>query len=201
MKIITSVGSRLIHLYKATVERQTQASLASGSQGGKISYPFVVSHPELISLGKNTNILGGSRIQLFPEMTCLQSRVQIGKECLIGYRFCILAGEEVIIGDNCSIASDVSIFSENHGIDPSEEKSYGNQQLQVAPVKIGRGCWIGDKVIILPGITIGERSVIGGGAVVTKSIPAYSIAVGNPARVIKKFNFETKKWEKIKDNN
>jgi acetyltransferase-like isoleucine patch superfamily enzyme len=63
-------------------------------------------------------------------------------------------------------------------------------------VRIEKGCWIGEKVIILPGVNIGERSIIGAGSVVTKSIPAYSIAVGNPARVIKTWNKDSKQWVK-----
>jgi acetyltransferase-like isoleucine patch superfamily enzyme len=65
-------------------------------------------------------------------------------------------------------------------------------------VRIEKGCWIGEKVIILPGVNIGKRSIIGAGSVVTKSIPEYSIAVGNPARVIKTWNKDKKQW--VKEN-
>ena len=74
-----------------------------------------------------------------------------------------------------------------------------SQPLIGKKVTIGDGCWIGEKVIVLPGVTIGEKSVIGGGSVVTKDVPSYAIAVGNPARVIKKYNFETHKWENVCD--
>ena len=58
-------------------------------------------------------------------------------------------------------------------------------------------CWVGEKVIIMPGVTIGDRSIIGAGAIVTRDIPPYSIAVGNPAKVIKRYNFKTHSWEKV----
>ena len=61
-------------------------------------------------------------------------------------------------------------------------------------VKIENGVWIGNNVIILPNVTIGEKSIVGAGSVVTKSIPAYSVAVGNPAHVIKHFAFEATIW-------
>ena len=94
------------------------------------------------------------------------------------------------------IASFVLVTSQNHGIDP-QKGLYMNQDLKCAPVHIKKGAWIGEKVVILPGVIIGEGSVIGAGSVITKSIPDYSIAVGNPAHVIKKFDFLEKKWTEI----
>lgn len=70
-----------------------------------------------------------------------------------------------------------------------------DQKLSCKNVIIDDGCWIGEKVCILPGVRIGKKSIIGAGAIVTKSIPDYSIAVGNPARVIKYYNFDKKRWE------
>ena len=73
---------------------------------------------------------------------------------------------------------------------------YEAQKLDVKTVNIGKNCWIGEKAIIMPGVSIGDNAVIGAGSVVTKSVPADSIAVGNPARVIKKFDYIEKKWKK-----
>lgn len=75
--------------------------------------------------------------------------------------------------------------------------SYGSQELIKMNVEIGEYCWIGEKVMILPGVTIGDWCIIGAGSVVNKSIPSYSIAAGNPAKVIKRYNFETHIWEKV----
>lgn len=72
-----------------------------------------------------------------------------------------------------------------------------NQKLVGKEVRIKSGCWIGEKCILLQGVTIGKKSIIGAGSVVTKDIPDYSIAVGNPARVIKRYNFESHNWERI----
>ena len=70
-----------------------------------------------------------------------------------------------------------------------------SQPLSAKNVYIGNGCWIGEQVCILSGVSIGEKCIIGAGSVVTKSIPDYCIAAGNPAKVLKKYNFETKRWE------
>ena len=93
------------------------------------------------------------------------------------------------------MASNVLISSENHGINPESDIPYMDQDLIVGDVVIKDGVWIGQNVCILPGVTIGEKAIVGAGSVVTKSIPDYCIAVGNPARVIKKYNFEKHKWE------
>ena len=150
-----------------------------------------------LSIGDSTILLKHARIQNFISENCEQPSIRIGNRCFIGYYCTILNASEVTIGDDVLIASHVMISSENHGIDPESEIPYRNQPLVSKPVSIGDGCWIGEKVCILPGVTIGKKCIVGAGSVVTKSIPDYSIAVGNPAKVIKQYNFETHNWEKV----
>ncbi|MBT3585327.1 MAG: acyltransferase [Halobacteriovoraceae bacterium] len=88
------------------------------------------------------------------------------------------------IGDNCSIATGCIMISDNHNFsDP--EKLIKEQGMSVAPITIGNDVWIGARVTILGGVTVGDGCVIGAGSVVTKDLPAYSIAVGVPCKVIK----------------
>jgi len=177
--------------------RECMEKLGSIGKDSRIEYPFTISHHEKIRIGSNTTILSNSRIQLFPENSGIDSEIHIGDNCLFGYRLTILCGGEITIGNDVLMASDVCITSENHGMNPEAEVSYGNQKLICTAVKIGNNCWIGDKVIILPGVEIGDWAIIGAGAVVTKNVDAYSIAVGNPAKIIKKYNNILKCWEKI----
>lgn len=95
------------------------------------------------------------------------------------------------------MASDILVTSENHSIDPESELLYMDQPLICSDVNIKDGCWIGEKVVIMPGVTIGKKSVVGAGSIVTHDIPDFCMAVGNPARVIKKYNFSSHKWEII----
>jgi lipopolysaccharide O-acetyltransferase len=69
-----------------------------------------------------------------------------------------------------------------------------------SPIVIGNNCWFGDRVFIIQGVTIGDGVVIGAGSIVTKDIPSNSLAVGVPAKIIKKFSNTTKRWEPEKNN-
>lgn len=123
--------------------------------------------------------------------------VEIGNNVFITYNFTIMAAAPIIIHDNVLIASDVVITSENHGMNPEAAPSYAQTPLIGEPVEIGEGCWLGEKVMIMPGVTLGKRCIAAAGAVVTKSFPDYSLIAGVPAKCIKKYNLVTHKWEKV----
>ena len=99
--------------------------------------------------------------------------------------FTVLDEVRVIIGDNAFIGPNVSLYTPCHPTTP-KERNAGVQWAK--PIKIGNSVWIGGSVTILPGVSIGDNCTIGAGSVVTKDIPANSIAVGNPCRVVKKID-------------
>lgn len=162
---------------------------------------YVRSGLQVLS-GKWITLEDNVRIGKCCRLSCYSIGENIGKilikrDCYIGDYFSILAGSDITIGSNTLIASFVTITSENHGMDPECGIRYGNQPLIGNPITIGKNCWIGEKVIILPGINIGDWSIVGSGAIVTKDVPSFSIVVGNPARIIKRYNFKTHTWEKV----
>lgn len=162
----------------------------------KVYNPFVISKPHRIFLGDNVTILDNARISIYDdnlEGVC----ISIGDNCYIGYNFSLLAKDKIIIEKDVLIASNVIITSENHGIDPESDLPYMSQELTGKGVCIGEGSWIGEKVCILPGVTIGKKCVIGAGSVVTKDVPDYCIVGGNPAKVIKKYDFDEHKWIRV----
>ncbi|HBI10822.1 MAG TPA: maltose O-acetyltransferase [Franconibacter pulveris] len=106
----------------------------------------------------------------------------VGNDFYANFDCVILDVCPVRIGNNCMLAPGVHIYTATHPLDPAARNSgaeYGK------PVTIGDNVWIGGRAIINPGVTIGHNVVIGSGAVVTQDIPDNSVAVGNPARVIK----------------
>ena len=167
-------------------------TIGKGVYIGKRATIRKLSH---ITFGKKVRIGNDVRIQMYEKDAVLY----LGENVYMGNRNSFLLGGNITIGNNTLIASDVLITSENHGTDPEKSLSYGNQELICKDVTIGGGCWIGEKVIILPGVTIGDKAIIGAGSVVTKNIPEYCIAVGNPAKVIKQYDFQLHKWIDVKD--
>ncbi|EAL61753.1 hypothetical protein DDB_G0291538 [Dictyostelium discoideum AX4] len=108
--------------------------------------------------------------------------IHVGNRFYAGYNFTVLDVAEVRIGDNCLIAPNVGIYTAGHYISPPEERhktGYG------IPITIGNNVWIGGHSVILPGVTIGDNSIIAAGSVVNKDVPKNTIVAGNPARKIK----------------
>lgn len=152
-----------------------------------------------LEIQNNCRIGNDCRISFFDEFAGkkISPRLFIDDDAYLGDHLTILSADEIIIEKNVLMASYITITSENHGINPETEEPYSKQPLNTSPVRIGEGAWIGEKAIILPGVTIGKKSIVAGGAVVTKSVPEYSIVAGNPATLIKKYNFVSKRWEKV----
>ncbi|WP_321334014.1 sugar O-acetyltransferase [uncultured Bacteroides sp.] len=124
-------------------------------------------------------------LHLEPPFYCdYGDHIYAGKEVFINFGAVILDGAKVTIGMHTLIAPGVHIYTAQHPQEADERDKWENCK----PVTIGERCWIGGHATICPGVTIGDRSVIGAGSVVTKDIPADSLAVGNPARVIRKLN-------------
>jgi acetyltransferase-like isoleucine patch superfamily enzyme len=120
--------------------------------------------------------------------------VFIGDNCGIGLSNVIIG--PVNIGDYVMLAQNIVISGLNHGyedvnVPPRVQKVITKQ------ITIKDNVWIGANTVVTAGVTIGKHAVIGAGSVITKDVPEYTVAVGNPARVIKKYNFETSTWQKV----
>ena len=95
------------------------------------------------------------------------------------------------------LGPDVFITDHNHGMNPNTQGGYSSQPLIVKDVTIEEGVWLGQRVCVMPGVTVGAHSIIGANSVVTHNVPPYSIVVGAPARVIKRWVFDQNKWISI----
>lgn len=108
--------------------------------------------------------------------------IEIGENFYSNVNCTILDGAQVTFGDNVFIAPNCGFYTAGHPLDVAQR----NAGLEYArPITVGNNVWIGAQVCVLPGVTIGDNSVIGAGSVVTKSIPPNSVAIGNPCRVVR----------------
>jgi maltose O-acetyltransferase len=125
---------------------------------------------------------GGDTVWLQPPFFCdYGTNIHLGERVFFNFNCIVLDVCRVTIGDYTQIGSGVQILTPLHPLDAALRR----QQEYGAPVTIGNDVWIGSGALILPGVTIGARTVIGAGSVVTKDIPADVLAVGNPCRVLR----------------
>lgn len=109
--------------------------------------------------------------------------LNIGNNSGIGYRCQV--GPSTIIGEDVMMGPEVVVYTRNHATDRVDIPMCKQGFKDIEPVFIGNDVWIGRRVIILPGVTIGDGCILGAGSVIAKDIPAYSVVIGNPAKIIK----------------
>lgn len=149
--------------------------------------PFTEEYNNLLKELFGENLGEGSVITPPLSGACVGT-VKIGKNVVINSNLLAMARGGITIEDNVMIASNVQLISNNH--DP-----YNLWILTCKPVLIKESAWIGAGATILPGVCVGKHAIIGAGSVVTKDVPDYAVAVGNPARVIRMLD-----KEKFKEN-
>ena len=134
----------------------------------------------------------GENLIVEPPFTCDYGyNIEVGENFYANVNLVILDGAKVRIGDNAFIAPNVGIYTAGHPIHPDSRNSMYEYGI---PVSIGDNCWLGGNTIVCPGVKIGNNVVIGAGSVVTKDIPDWSIAAGNPCRVIRTITEEDRKY-------
>ena len=120
----------------------------------------------------------------FPFFCDYGYNIECGDNVFFNVNCVVLDEAKVIIGNNVFFAPGVQLYTASHPLDKELRKTHKISK----PITIGNDCWIGGNAVICPGVTIGNGCVIGAGSVVTKNIPDNTLAVGNPAKVIKNLN-------------
>lgn len=147
---------------------------------------IVADNVVLNSKNKGYHINMHSPVKLIADRS--DAIIKIGRNTRI-HGTCIHAFKQILIGENCLIAANCQIMDGNgHDLSFDNVKNRINTTGNASPVNIENNVWIGANCIIMPGVTIGEGSIIAAGSVVTKSVPTMCIAGGNPAKVIKMFS-------------
>lgn len=168
----------MVDLRKATPEE-----LAEGQRCTQLMFklnhtmPLTEEYNEILKELFGDNLGEGSRINAPISGACVSS-MKIGKNVFINSNLLAMARGGITIEDNAMIAANVQLISNNH--DP-----YDLMVLPCKPVLIKESAWVGAGATILPGVCVGRHAIVGAGSVVTKDVPDYAVAVGNPAKVVK----------------
>lgn len=124
-------------------------------------------------------------------------KIIIGDGCRIGIRNSFACIDKIEIGKNVLFAGYVHITDHSHGYEDVHKNIKEQPLISKGPVIIEDDCWLGFETEILSGVHIGKHSIVAARAVVTKDVPPYCIVAGNPAKVVKQYNFNTEQWERV----
>jgi acetyltransferase-like isoleucine patch superfamily enzyme len=209
-KIKRSIGLRLgllIRRMEDEIDRESLPKFANNPRNLHFQSPRRIANPDRIWIGDDVSLgpgclLSASRgypgafMQGAPavEPQKFDSEIRIGNRVSATGYLTIGAASKVEIDDDCLLASHIFISDNQHGFS-NVDIPFKYQHLErIRPVRIGKGCWIGEHVVIMSGVTIGDMSIIGANSIVTRSVPERSIAFGNPARVIRRWDDDSGDW-------
>lgn len=165
------------------VTKQTKEELSLAAHYAKLVHRFNNAEPyseQWLSLQQEIfkgKIGEGSRV-MSPLTAVRPNQVTIGKNVIVMNGCLMMSAGTITIDDDVQIAANVRLISNNHDF-------YNRNVITCKPVHICKGAWVGAGSTILPGVTVGKHAIVGAASVVTKDVPDYAIAVGNPAKVIK----------------
>ena len=201
MQTFIRLPMRVVHRIRRHIFFRKYIHIDRGSYLGKdgIGKGCILEGDENITIGRDSYIGEGSELLAYHSHfdRPLDSHLIIGTHVRITARCRITCAGTIRIEDDALFGPDVFITDHNHGMDAEVPGGYSPQDITVRDVTIEKGVWLGQRVCVMPGVTIGAHSIIGANSVVTHDVPPYSMAVGSPARVIKKWNREGKYWERV----
>jgi len=168
--------------------------LKSFGKGSCIVPPYWFT-PENLRIGKKVIIQRACRIEAVRRYNSINfsPSIEFCDGVTIQQNLHLTCATKIYIGENTAVAANVTITDINH---PYTDITIAveHADIESKPVRIGRDCKIYNNSVILPGVTIGNHVVIGANSIVTNDIPDYCVAVGAPAKIIKKYDFGSKKW-------
>ena len=197
-KVLVRLLSRVVHPVRELVFQAGAigADTSRGRRFGRFGENSIICFPtntlyneHYIHVGSGTMIGPHCTLSagMMPGQICITDPVvSIGDRCLIGKGSAVVGHFSITIGNDVWTGHNVYITDQNHGYE-DVTRPIGTQSMPEKPVTIGDGSWIGYGSVVLPGASIGDHVVIGANSVVTGDIPSYSVAVGSPAKVIRRY--------------
>ncbi|MEG9883633.1 MAG: sugar O-acetyltransferase [Hyphomicrobiales bacterium] len=131
---------------------------------------------------KNFIKMGGNNI-IIPPFYCSMGNVELGRHTKLGSHCFFWDVAEIVFGEHVWVGPNCCFYTTHHPMDAERRKA---GYVMAKPIKIGDSVWLGGSVVVCPGVSIGDNTVVGAGSVVTKNIPANVLAAGNPCKVIRK---------------
>jgi acetyltransferase-like isoleucine patch superfamily enzyme len=183
------INKLLYYLFSYPVYRLLLLKIGSGS---RLVRPKIDGH-RFISIGDKVFLEQSTWLAAAPIDGSNQCLLSIGDGTYIGRYGHIYATKKIIIGKKVLIADKVYISDNQHNYQNVALPVIDQQVLQLPAVEIGDGAWLGENACII-GATIGKNSVVAANAIVRKNIPDYCVAVGAPAKIVKRYNFELNEW-------
>ena len=197
-KVLVRLLSRVVHPIRELVFQAGAigADTPRGRRFGRFGENSIICFPtntlyneHYIHVGSGTMIGPHCTLSagMMPGQICITDPVvSIGDRCLIGKGSAVVGHFSITIGNDVWTGHNVYITDQTHGYE-DVARPIGTQSMPEKPVTIGDGSWIGYGSVVLPGASIGDHVVIGANSVVTGDIPSYSVAVGSPAKVIRRY--------------
>jgi acetyltransferase-like isoleucine patch superfamily enzyme len=159
-------------------------SFESFGPGSSLRLPIRIDGEETISIGRDVFVGPGSRLS-----TVDGGVIRIGDSCAFADSVVIIAARSIVIEPRAVFGRNVQIYDHSHGLDPDLPIGFGYQELTgIEPVVVGEGSWIGANVVILPGVAIGRRAVVGANSVVREDVRDRVVVVGAPAREVRELD-------------
>jgi acetyltransferase-like isoleucine patch superfamily enzyme len=198
----------LMQRFEKDIARATLPTFATKAKGLEIQLPRKISNPASIYLGDDVKLGPGSVLRASTEFPggwmhhpngehvsqAFKSRIIIGDRVTATGALQVVAFDTITIEDDVMFATNIFICDGLHGYETAQVPYKYQGMTQIAPIAIKRGAWIGQNVVIMPGVTIGELAIVGANSVVTKDLPDRCIAVGAPAGVIKTWDDTAQAW-------
>lgn len=208
-RLAIALGEQL-YAARSSIAARTLPAFATRPRGLVVDLPREIENPDRIVLGDDVKLGPNSvlRAKTRSPGTWLahpdgdhveqsfEPRLELGHRVTATSGLQVVAYERVTIGDDVTFAANVYVSDGSHAT-PRGDRPYKYQGIDpVAPVAIGRGSWIGQNAVILPGVSVGEYAVVGANSVVASDVPDGGVVVGSPARLVKRWDPSSERWER-----